>query len=85
MLSKLQSAEVENKKMRDSFAAYRAEKRQNTIQTKSDIYIDLLKEVNQHLVQTTTDLQQQLALLQLEQFKDVQRIDSHITGGTVRS
>ena len=41
---------------RNSFAAYRAEKRQNTVQAKSDI--DLLKEVNQRLVQNTTDLQQ---------------------------
>ena len=31
MLSKLQSAKVENKKMRDSFAVYRAKKRQNTV------------------------------------------------------
>ena len=69
MLSKLQSAEVENKKMCDSFAAYCAEKRQNTVQAKSDI--DLLKEVNQCLVQTTTNLQQQLSLLQQEHFKDI--------------
>mmetsp|Transcript_20739 Transcript_20739/g.43409 ORF Transcript_20739/g.43409 Transcript_20739/m.43409 type:complete len:299 (+) Transcript_20739:1138-2034(+) len=75
MLSKLQSAEVENKKMRDSFAAYRAEKCQNTVQAKSDINL-----LNQCLVQTTTDLQQQLTLLQQEQFKDVQRIDSRIAG-----
>jgi len=57
ILSKLQSVEVENKKMRDSFATNRAEKRQNTVQAKSDI--NLLKEVNQRLVQNTTDLQQQ--------------------------
>ena len=78
ILSKLQSAEVENKKMRDSFAAYRAEKRQNTVQAKSDI--DLLKEVNEHLVQTTTNLQQQVTLLQQDHFKDVQQMDCRITG-----
>ena len=37
MLSTLQSAEVENKKMRDSFATYCSEKRQTTIKAKSDI------------------------------------------------
>ena len=46
MLSKLQSAEVENKKMRNSFAAYRAKKCQNTVQTKSDIDLISKKWIN---------------------------------------
>ena len=78
MLQKLHSSEAENKKMRDSFAAYRAEKRQHTIQAKSDL--ELLKEVNKQLIQTTTDLQQQVTLLQQETFSDIQRIDLRITG-----
>ena len=78
MLSTLQSAEVENKKMRDSFATYCAEKRQNTIKAKSDI--EHLKDFNQRLVQTTADLLKQLTLLQADHFKEVKHIDSRITG-----
>ena len=78
MLQKLQSSEADNKKMRDSFAAYRADKRQHTVQAKSDL--ELLKEVNKQLIQTTTDLQQQVTLLQQENFSEIQRINLRITG-----
>ena len=78
MLQKLQISDAENKKMRDSFAAYRAEKRQHTVQAKSDL--ELLKEVNKQLIQTTTDLQKQVTLLQQENFSEIQRMDMRITG-----
>ena len=77
-LSALQSAELQNKKMRDSFDKYCAEKRQNTIKAKSDI--DHLKDITHRLVQTTADLQQQLTLLQADHFKEGQRLESRITG-----
>ena len=64
--------------MRDSFAAYCTEKRQHTVQAKSDI--ELLKEVKQCLVQTAAELQQQVTLIQQEHFKDIQCIDARITG-----
>ena len=61
--------------MHNLFAgAYRSENRKHTVQAKSDIEL-LLKEVNLQLVQNTTDLQQQVILLQQEHCNDIQRID----------
>ena len=51
MLQKLQSSEAENKKMRDSFAKCRAEKRKHTISNWTNLKRDFPSEFNLHFVQ----------------------------------